>query len=407
MRIRKLLSSMCRVLMVLFIALAFLPAAGFCAEEAAPKTLTIGCIAGLTGFSAGGERGVEQGSRLAVDYVNGKGGITIKGQKYLVNLVVEDHKSTTEGAAAAATKLVFDAKVKFIAGGVMPFTNVAINSVTEPAKVLHAAVWNIGTPTEYGPKTPYEFVTMNGAIEGIETMLTYLSQAHPEIKTIAVLHPDDGSVSSIKPHLIRIAKEHGIKLAGEIIPFANDTVDFTTVTKKALSRNPDSIGITAGWPSMTAAVLKIARHAGYKKPVWCSTYQSAEEALKVAGKDVSDLFYQHGILADDPQNAPIVKDLLRMSRAKYGEQPIYYTALGFDNVWMLLQAIEAAQSTDPTEVRNKWEKTGTMKSVWGGVAHIGGMKTYGIGHTMTHPIPIIGLMNGSVKVMKWIDITAR
>ena len=75
-------------------------------------------------------------------------------------------------------------------------------------------MWNIGTPTEYGPKTPYTFVTMNGAIEGIETMLTYLSQAHKEIKTIAVLHPDDGSVAYIQPHLISIAKEHGIKLAG-------------------------------------------------------------------------------------------------------------------------------------------------------------------------------------------------
>ena len=84
---------------------------------------------------------------------------------------------------------------------------------------------------------------------------------------------------------------------------------------------------------MTAAVLKIARHAGYTRPIWCSTYQSAEEALKIGGKDVSDLFYQHGIVADDPQNAPIVKDILRMSKAKYGEQPIYYTALGFDNVW--------------------------------------------------------------------------
>ena len=83
----------------------------------------------------------------------------------------------------------------------MPFTNIAINSVTEPNKVLNAAVWNLASPAEYGPKTPYKFVTMNGAIEGIETMLTFLADAHPEIKTIAVLHPDDGSVRFIQPHL--------------------------------------------------------------------------------------------------------------------------------------------------------------------------------------------------------------
>jgi hypothetical protein len=34
------------------------------------------------------------------------------------------------------------------------------------------------------------------------------------------------------------------------------------------------------------------------------------------------------------------------------------------------------------------------------------MKTYGIRHTVTHPIPIIGLMNGEIKTMKWMDFTA-
>ena len=407
MRKRKVILSMCRMSMVLFIALTILPAVGFSDEKEASKTLTIGCIAGLTGFSSGSERAIEQGSRLAVDYVNNKGGITIKGQKYLINLVTEDHKSTSEGAAAAATKLVYSDKVKFIAGATMPFTNIAINSVTTPNKVLQAAVWSLGSPVEYGPRTPYKFITMNGAVEGMETMLAFLAEAHPEIKTIAVLHPDDGTVPFIQPHLVRVAEKYGIKLAGKVIPFAMDTVDYTTVTKKVMARNADAIGITAGWPTMLAGVLKIARQAGYKKPIWASTYMPAEDVPKIAGKEASHLFYHHGLFAGDPQNDPMVKELERMIQAKYSEQPpIYWVALGFDNVWMLLQAIEAAQSTDPTEVRDKWEKMDTMKSLWGGVAHLGGMKTYGIRHTVTHPIPIIGLMNGEIKTMKWIDFTA-
>ena len=393
--------------MVLFIALTILPAVGFCDEKEASKTLTIGCVAGLTGFSSGSERAIEQGSRLAVDYVNNRGGLTINGQKYLIKVVTEDHKSTSEGAAAAATKLVYSDKVKFIAGATMPFTNIAINSVTTPNQVLQAAVWSLGSPAEYGPRTPYKFITMNGAVEGMETMLAFLAEAHPEIKTIAVLHPDDGTVPFIQQHLERVAEKYGIKLAGKVIPFAMDTVDYTSVTKKVIARNADAIGITAGWPTMLAGVLKIARQAGYKKPIWASTYMPAEDVPKIAGKAASHLFYHHGLLANDPLNDPMVKELERMIKAKYSEQPpIYWVALGFDNMWMLLQAIEAAQSTDPTEVRAKWEKMDTMKSLWGGVAHLGGMKTYGIRHTVTHPIPIIGLMNGEIKTMKWIDFTA-
>ncbi len=407
MRTKKLLLSMCRMSVVLFFALTFLPAAGFCDEKEAPKTLTIGCIAGMTGFSSGPERALEQGSQLAVDYVNSKGGITIKGQKYLVNMITEDHKSTSEGAAAAATKLVYSDKVKFIAGATMPFSNVAINSVTTPNKVLQAAVWSLGSPVEYGPRTPYKFITMNGAVEGMETMLAFMAEAHPEVKTIAVLHPDDGTVPFIQKHIERVAKKYGIKVVGDVIPFALDTVDYTTVTKKAIARKADAIGITAGWPTMCAGVLKIARQAGYKKPIWASTYMPAEDVPKIAGKEFSNLFYHHGILADDPQNDPMVKELQSMMQAKFSEQPpIYWVALGFDNVWMLLQAIEAAQSLDPTEVMDKWEKMDTMKSVWGGVAHLGGMETYGIRHSITHPIPIIGLMNGEIKTMKWIDFIA-
>jgi ABC-type branched-subunit amino acid transport system substrate-binding protein len=70
---------------------------------------------------------------MAVDWFNEKGGITIKGEKYLFEAVTEDHKCTAEGSKTATEKLVNDHKVKFIerndhlhqSGG---------GAVTEPAK---------------------------------------------------------------------------------------------------------------------------------------------------------------------------------------------------------------------------------------------------------------------------------
>lgn len=48
---------MYRMSMVLFFAIAHLPMAGFHVEKSAQKTLIIDCIAALTGFSSGSERG--------------------------------------------------------------------------------------------------------------------------------------------------------------------------------------------------------------------------------------------------------------------------------------------------------------------------------------------------------------
>ena len=384
---------------VFFLTLSFF-SLGFCAE----KTLKIGCIAGMSGFAAGPERTVEQGSRLAQDWINKNGGITIDGQKYLIELVTEDHKSTLEGAAAAATKLVHDDQVKFIAGGIMPFTNIAIHSVTEPAKVLHAAIYNCAVRDEYGPHTPYTFVTMNGSIEGIDSMLRYVSEAHPEIKTIAATLTED-AIRGLQPRLEESAKRADIQVQGDIVGYAADTIDYTPVVKKLIARKPDAICLVNGWPAMTGSLLKVAREGGYTKRIFMTNYQPPEDMINVSGKEAANGFLQHGILADDPHNQPIVGEVYEMLQKKYGHTNIYYTCLGFDNVWMLAQAIEAAQSLDPTAVRDAWEKVDSMKSVWG-KAVLGGLKTYGIKHSMTHPIPVLEIIEGKAVPRKWMEVTS-
>jgi branched-chain amino acid transport system substrate-binding protein len=246
---------------------------------------------------------------------------------------------------------------------------------------------------------------MNGTLEGIDNMLTYVAQAHPEIKTITVALTED-TVAGIQPSFFKMAKERRISVLGDIVGYAPDTIDYTPVVKKLIARNPDAICLINGWPSVMGSLLKIARQSGFQKLIFMTNYQPPEDMVSVAGKEVSSLFLQHGLLWDDPKNQPVVREIQEMIQSKYKHKNIYYTSLGFDNLWMLLQAIEAAQSLDPTVVKEKWEKMDfNMKSVWG-KASIGGLKTYGIKHTMTHPIPVIGLTNGEAKTLKWLEVKA-
>jgi len=48
---------------------------------------------------------------LAAEWINGKGGITVQGKKYKIELLVEDNKNTAPGYVNAATKLVHKDKV--------------------------------------------------------------------------------------------------------------------------------------------------------------------------------------------------------------------------------------------------------------------------------------------------------
>ncbi len=404
MRGKRLLVTMGSICAVLFLAVMVLPGTGLSAGP--EKSVTIGYIAALSGFAAQGETAMENGAKVAGDWINDNGGITIKGEKYRVNVVSEDHKSNSDGAMAAASKLVHDQKVKFIGGAIMPFTNIAIGSVTEPAKVLHASSYNVGTPDEYGPKTPYTFVAHNGTVEGINTLLDFIAKAHPEVKKIAFIEADDGAIPHIQPRVVQAAKRNGIVLVGDIIGFSMDTVDFTPIAKKAMARNPDAIAMINGWSSMIGGVVRTARQSGFTKPMFNTNPQPAEDIPTAAGKENLNNYYLQSWYVGDPKNKelPVAMEMHRRVKAKYGHELIYSSAIGFDTIWMIAQAIEAAQSFDPTAVKNKWEKMSTMKSVYG-PARLGGLKTYGINHSMTHPQSIITYVNGAPKILKWMDVT--
>jgi ABC-type branched-subunit amino acid transport system substrate-binding protein len=101
------------------------------------KTLQIGANMSLLGWFSGGDMLQMQGLELARDMINERGGIDIKGQKYLIELVVEDNKSAGDGTAAACTKLIHDQNIKFMVGA-SAFMAAAAAPICEPARVLRS-----------------------------------------------------------------------------------------------------------------------------------------------------------------------------------------------------------------------------------------------------------------------------
>lgn len=388
------------VLVLLCVCLLSMPFSA----EAKPKTLQIGFMAGMTGFASDAGQIFTQGAQLAEEWINEKGGLTINGERHLIELVVEDHKCSAEGSVSAATKLVYDKKLKFIAGTIMPFIVASAGTVTEPAKVLRSVLYNCATPSEYGPDTPYTFVVENATVEGTISTLNYLVKAYPEVKTMAVLIPDDGAIPFLGPIVSKLAKERGIKVAGRTIGWPLDTIDFTSIAHKAVARKADAIISVNGWPAMQGGILKAARQAGYTKPVFITNYSPAYDIMTVAGKEASTDFFTHGVTPGAPGNPPMLDEFARKMSAKHKHQSYYFAGMGFDGVWVLVQAIEAAQSLDPEVVKATVEKMEKFDTLFG-PGKLGGMKTYGIKHTVSHPVPIQGLVNGEVKHLSWENVT--
>jgi len=366
-----------------------------------PKKLQIGFITSMTGFGSHQMKSFPQGAELCADWLNGKGGINIKGQTYQVEIVVQDDKGTAEGAASAANRLVNEDGIKFIVGGIPVFGVIAINSITEPAKIIHVSLWNNTMPDEFGPKTPYTFLTHISTLGGMESALDWLKEKYPNVKNVVGIMVDDGAAPTIGQLVSNQLQKRGLSLKGDLVRWPPDTVDFSPIATKAIQRKADAICWLNGWTE--GLFIKAVRDQGYKGLIMSTTFTEPAITMEMAGKPASTDWFANGIVAGAPQNPPMVQMVEKMAQAKYPPVRNYQFEM-FQAVWSLTQAIQSAQSLDTTAVKNAWEKMDAFETVFG-PGGMGGEKTFGIKHAIVYPAALYGLENGQIKFLKWQKVT--
>ena len=368
------------------------------------NTLLLGEIETLTGNSSDNLKLAADGAKMALEYINSSGGITVKGQKYVLEILLEDNKGTSDGAAAAANKLVYDKKVKFIVGGAQGFINLAISSVTEPAEVLYVAEFNNGARAELSTTTPLKFFANNDSFSSQFTAMTYLKKLHPDAKTIAFIQIDDGNFRDIDPVVRETAGKLGLEILGDIIGYNPGMVDISPIVQKAIALTPDAIMVGNGPTAYLGQILKIARVSGYMKPVFSCSNAPPQDVLTIVGKDAATNFFGHGINIDYniPDLPDITKEIMQIAEKQTGFLN-FEQIHGFNAVYTLVQVIEKAQSLDPVEVAAAWEKLEYIDTSFG-KAKMGGLQTYGVRHNVYFTKPIMRLEKGDLLFGDWIDV---
>jgi branched-chain amino acid transport system substrate-binding protein len=371
---------------------------------AAPEieSLQIGFVTGLTGWASVGTVHQVHGAEVAVEMLNDMGGLTINGQKYLIELAVEDDKSTTDGSVAATNKLIYDDNIKFIGGYPLWFA-AASKDICEPEKVLRAIVWTCCTPGEIDQSTPYTFLCASATLEQAVAVLDYIKNTHPEVQTLACVSPDDGTNQYTWPEIMSMIEARGLTRVGDLIMYPNDMVDASPIAAKIAARDADAILQVNGWSPHAGGILKALRELGDDRYYFGAVPASAGEILAICGEDAATKFSCINPTLGVAENPPLLEEAGAKLIDEYGG-PLNLLALnGFDCVWCMAQAIEEAQSLDTTAVRDAWEKMDPIETVYG-TAHLAGLKTYGIKHTVAMPVAIELLDNGVPMFGAWIEV---
>jgi len=104
-------------------------------SEAAESAVKIGMITSLTGPMAPAFKDLADAAKPTADLLNKRGGITIQGKKYLIEIITEDDQSSPPGAVAATNRLIQQG-VKFVLPPLFIPSNMAMTPLAEDAKVL-------------------------------------------------------------------------------------------------------------------------------------------------------------------------------------------------------------------------------------------------------------------------------
>lgn len=370
--------------------------------NAAPQTLKIGALFGLTGFFSGFDAVQADEAQLAADIINNSGGIKVQGQQYNIQLVTYDFKSTMDGVTAGANQLVFQDKVKYLIAP-SAFFSPPTKDITEPNKVLRGLTFITGTPQELAAGMQYTFLAHNSALEHALTNIKYIQQTYPNFKTAVVLHPDDGNQDYVFQHVKPMLAAAGISVAGDLITFANETVDFSPIASKVIALKPDLIFLANGTPPHAGGLLKAVRQAGSNLPFCYSGDSAPTDIIALAGADSATNYFGTGMYNGAPNTPPLMQQIID-ARYKAANGPISIHSQAIDVLYMFKQGIEKANSLDTTAVASALESLSSINTPYG-AANLGGLQTYGIKHAYSHPDQVWTIMNGKPAFGAWIDVS--
>ena len=379
----------CLVLTITFIFLAM----SFIKEAAAAEdSFKIGMITSVTGPMAPAFKPMFDAAKPTTTLINQRGGIKVGGRKYNIEIVPEDDQSSPPGAIAAANKLAQNG-VRFIIAPMFMPSNLAIAPTTEEAKIIRMKAFGMG-PAEVNPDTRYSFYTC-ASIHNIPFCYDYLEKNYPNVKRIAIIPPDDPGAKVARDLTVKEAKKHGLEIVFHE-PFKIPTEDFYPILTKALDQKPDVIdGIVSIIPWMSGLINQ-SRELGFTGPIFAPCIFGDINIVNsiINKKYAYDIF--HGgpdVLSD--KMLPIVKDLRKLVE-QTGGPFMMDSALPLDSVYILMQAIEKAQSFDTDKVVSTIETMDSIDTIWG-PGRWGGEEIFGIKHVVIRPFTFSQIMNGKVE----------
>jgi branched-chain amino acid transport system substrate-binding protein len=329
------------------------------------QQIPIGIGSPLTGTMAFLGSQMSNAILMAIDDQNAKGGITIGGQKYMLNPILRDTKGDLVVAKSVAEELVFDKKVNVI-GGPFIADAVGIQYITEKNKVFMFATTAV-IPGMTSPSKPFSFFCTAAAPDMAYRPLAYVKSRFPQLKTVYSFEADVADLPIFAANETNCCKLLDLTYLG-YEKVSIDTRDFTPNITRVLSHNPDIIdtgtigGVMGG---LNAVMVKQIGQAGFKGPIVETAPPPEDVMQETVPPEILDQVIVANPNVDSTLVTPAYRDLMARFNAKYQMKGIDIVACYYNVMMAFFDFLNTQNTMDTTTWMQGFAKYHWQSSLFG------------------------------------------
>jgi branched-chain amino acid transport system substrate-binding protein len=299
------------------------------------EPIYLGVSGPLTGNNARYGAQWKKGFDLALEEINGAGGINGRKLEY----IFEDSQADPKQSVVVAQKFIADERIVVELGDFSSTASMAASQIYQRAGLVQFGFTNSHPDFTKagGDYTWSNSVTQAQAAPALaDFAITTLG-----VKKLAIFYLNtDWGKSSFGLFSPR-AKELGAEIVSEQA-YLPDEKDFRSAITAVRDANPDGI-ILYSYQADGALIVQQLRDAGLKQPIIGGGSLQSPDFLKLGGAAVEDVYILGEFLASDPN--PVIQDFVKKYQTKYNEEPDLFAVHAYDTINLIAAAIKLGGAT--------------------------------------------------------------
>ena len=325
---------------LLMVTVVFFVAAGLgvCAFAKGPESIRIGVNAPLTGDIPKGGEGTKFAAQMWLEDITAAGGIEVGGQKYKVELIIEDNESKAESAVKATTKLITEEDALTIVGPQSSKQAIPAGGKANELGTPMISPWSTNPDTT----KDRPFVFRGCFLDPFQgPVVANFIKDEFGFKKAAVLYDVASDYPKGLAEFFKAAWEEqngpGSVVAYE--SFTTKDTDFSSQLTKINNSGAEFL-FTPQYYNEVALIVQQAHQLGWDKPIVGSDSWGSAETVKLCGKDCYGLFFSTHYAAAGAKGA--TKAFIDRYEKEHGYVPDDVAALTWDAMRIVQTAIEGA-----------------------------------------------------------------